>query len=60
MNSKFDEKSLLKLLLKNFGWMKRSIIVSMDGNSVRLLIFYINEAITTSTIGFFIDKKILF
>jgi len=25
----------------------------MDGNSVKLLIFYITEAITTSTIGFF-------
>ena len=52
MNSNFGEKSLLILLLKNFGWTKRSIIVCMDGNSVRLLIFYINEAVTTSTIEF--------
>ena len=52
MNGNFGKSFLLILLLKNFGWMKRSIIVSMDGNSVRLLIFYITEAITISTIGF--------
>ena len=51
MNSSFGEKSLLILLLKNFGWLKRSVIVCMDGNSVRILIFYIAEAITTSTVG---------
>ena len=32
--------------------MKRSIIVCMDGNSVRLLILYMTEAITASTIVF--------
>ena len=59
MDINFGEKSLLVLLLKNFGWMKRSIIVCMDGNSVRLLIFYITEAITTSTIKFFLSIKTL-
>jgi len=52
MNTNFGAKVLLLLLLKNFGWMKRSIIVSMDRNSVHLLIFYIIEAIATSEIGF--------
>jgi hypothetical protein len=58
MNGNFGEKPFLILLIKNFGWMKKSIILCMDGNSVTLLNFYITEAITTSTIGFFIDKYV--
>ena len=52
MNTNFGAKVLLLLLLKNFGWMTRSMIFSMDRNSVHLLIFYIIEAIATSEIGF--------
>ena len=40
MNINFGKTSLILLLPKNFGWMKRSIIVCMDGNSVKLFIFY--------------------
>ena len=39
MYGNFGKKLLLISLKMNFGWITRSIIVCMDGNSVRLLIF---------------------
>ena len=62
MLSNFGKAPLLILLLKNFGWMKRSIIC-MDGNSMRLLIFYRTEAITKELkplqYDFLTDKHII-
>ena len=51
MNSILVKMSLSILQLKNFSWMKRELFVWIK-NSVRLLIFYITEATTISTIGF--------
>ena len=46
----FNE-SLLIFSLPNFGWKERSIIVQIDGNLARILIFNGVEALRTCTIG---------
>jgi len=50
--TKLWSKVLVGIATKDFGWMERSIIVFMDVNSMKLLIFYITEAITISTAVF--------